>query len=104
MRHIAGLVVVAAVVALMGCAAPRQPGQDAGSRTRADGPPERPEAWSLLGRPLARPELPPERRLQLVADLTAAAAAHELNPKDEDATIWFGRRLAYLGRYDDAIA
>lgn len=33
-----------------------------------------------------------------------AKKAFESNPDDVDGIIWYGRRTAYLGRYDDAIA
>ena len=42
-----------------------------------------------------------ERQLQQLADAEAALAA---NPDSADALIWVGRRQAYLGRYDEAIA
>jgi len=62
-----------------------------------------PEVTSLLGRPLFRPEISDDRRRELEADLNAARAEHEATPDDEDAIIWYGRRLAYLSRYRDAI-
>jgi tetratricopeptide (TPR) repeat protein len=62
-----------------------------------------PEATSLLGAPLYAVERPLERRQQLEADLAQAYAAYERNPDDADAIIWLGRRVAYLGRYRDAI-
>ena len=37
------------------------------------------------------------------AKLAAAQAVYETDPSDADASIWLGRRLAYLGRYNDAI-
>lgn len=37
------------------------------------------------------------------ANLAEATAAYEANPDDADAIIWYGRRLAYLGRYREAI-
>lgn len=46
----------------------------------------------------------PERRDALLADLYAAYAAHAADPDNEDGLIWLGRRLAYLGRYRDAVA
>jgi tetratricopeptide (TPR) repeat protein len=63
-----------------------------------------PEATSLLGKPLISPPAPDNVRARLEADLTAARAALERAPDDPDARIWVGRRLAYLGRYRDAIA
>ncbi len=62
------------------------------------------EATSLLGRPLERPEIPAERRAKLEDDLAKAKAAYDAAPGSEDAVIWYGRRLAYLGRYREAIA
>ena len=62
-----------------------------------------PEATSLLGKPLIAPEPPPERRAALEKDLAAARAELAKDPGSADAAIWVGRRLAYLGRYRDAI-
>jgi len=45
----------------------------------------------------------PERRAVLEADLAAARAEYEADPSSEDAAIWLGRRLGYLGRYEEAI-
>jgi tetratricopeptide (TPR) repeat protein len=61
------------------------------------------EARSLLGETLDPPPLAPEREAELTANLDAARSAFEADPGSEDATIWLGRRLAYLGRYRDAI-
>jgi tetratricopeptide (TPR) repeat protein len=63
-----------------------------------------PEATSLLGRPLSSPPVSDTVRGKLEADLAAARDALERAPDDADARIWVGRRLAYLGRYRDAIA
>lgn len=56
-------------------------------------------------------EAPPSRDARLAADdpralaeLEAAREAHETDPTSEENVIWLGRRLAYLGRYDEAIA
>ncbi|HEV3049044.1 MAG TPA: hypothetical protein VGX50_01965, partial [Longimicrobium sp.] len=62
-----------------------------------------PEATSLLGAPLYAPEQPLEQRQRLEADLTRAYADYERDPENADAIIWLGRRVAYLGRYRDAI-
>lgn len=61
------------------------------------------EATSLLGRELARPELPAavaERHEAAIRTLRARLAAH---PDDADALVWIGRHLGYLGRYREAI-
>ena len=61
------------------------------------------EATSLLGSPLTRPQIPAERRAKLEDDLARAKSEYDQHPDREDAAIWYGRRLAYLGRYRDAI-
>ncbi len=63
----------------------------------------RPEATSLLGDELYPPHLEPDVHADRTAKLDAARAAVEADPDSEDALIWYGRRLAYLGRYNDAI-
>ena len=49
---------------------------------------QKPEATSLLGRPLVPPPIPAERARQLQDDLTRAEVAYGRNPDDADATIW----------------
>jgi tetratricopeptide (TPR) repeat protein len=61
------------------------------------------EVRSLLGPVLNPPDLAPDRRAALEADLAAAKAALDAAPESEEAHIWFGRRLAYLYRYPEAI-
>lgn len=61
------------------------------------------EATSLLGTPLMRPTFDTERDAELTANLRAAERAARADPDSESASIWHGRRLAYLGRYQDAI-
>lgn len=61
------------------------------------------ETVSLLGEPLLRPTFPPERMQQLEADLADARQRYEADPENEEAIIWYGRRMAYLGRYNEAI-
>src|SRR5688572_22701688 len=67
-------------------------------------PPPAPEAISLLGKPLVPHEPAPERRRVLEDNLARARGDFEAQPGSADAAIWLGRRLAYLGRYRDAIA
>jgi tetratricopeptide (TPR) repeat protein len=62
-----------------------------------------PEAVSLLGAPLFALELTPETRQPREAELAAAYAVYQRDPENADAIIWLGRRVAYLGRYRDAI-
>ena len=61
------------------------------------------EATSLLGKPLMRLEYTSETLAQLEKNLADAKAVYDRNPNDADAIIWLGRRIAYLGRYRDAI-
>ena len=63
----------------------------------------KPEATSLLGKPLYPAPISAEARKTLENNLEAAAAAYQKNPDDPDAAIWLGRRVAYLGRYREAI-
>jgi len=64
----------------------------------------KPEATSLLGKPLVPTPPSAEARATLEKNLAAARADYEKDPGNADSIIWLGRRLAYLGRYRDAIA
>ncbi len=63
-----------------------------------------PQATSLLGKLLCEPKLSSETRARREDELAQAKAQYQQNPRDEANIIWLGRRLAYLGRYNDAIA
>lgn len=63
-----------------------------------------PEAQSLFGRPLHPPPLAEDVRRTRQAQLAEAVAAYEADPTDLEAIVAYGRRLAYLGRYREAIA
>jgi tetratricopeptide (TPR) repeat protein len=92
----AALVAVGAVLAACSPAAEKAPVADSAAPT--------PEATSLLGKPLFPRTIAPETRATLEANLAAAKAAYERAPDNADSVIWYGRRLAYLERYQDAIA
>lgn len=92
MRLATALALVLAALSA-GCAARRTPPTASGH----------PEAVSLLGAPLFARELPPATRQPLEAQLAAAYAVYQRDPENADAIIWLGRRVAYLGRYGDAI-
>lgn len=62
------------------------------------------ETTSLLGEPLARPEVDGDFEEQQEALLAEAEAALAADPASLDALIWVGRRTAYLGRFRDAVA
>lgn len=59
---------------------------------------------SLLGDTLAPAPIPDETRAQLEAALHAAEEQVRQQPDDPDALIWLGRRTAYLGNHQQAIA
>lgn len=62
------------------------------------------EATSLIGQPLVPATPAPEAKARMEAQLAEAEAALAASPDSADALIWVGRRQAYLGRYNDAIA
>lgn len=62
-----------------------------------------PEATSFLGLPLERPALGGESLAELNENLQVAWDAYIAEPTSEEAAIWTGRRLAYLGRYREAV-
>jgi tetratricopeptide (TPR) repeat protein len=68
---------------------------------------EAPEAVSLLGQPLRstsfRASVSPDDAEQQARELQAAKTAFDASPQSEDAIIWYGRRLAYAGRFSEAI-
>jgi dipeptidyl-peptidase-4 len=57
------------------------------------------QATSLLGEPL----FPPTPAPATVESFETARAAWEASPDDPEAIIWYGRRAAYLGNYQEAI-
>ena len=58
-----------------------------------------PEATSLFGEPLYAAD-PPASQLE---NYEKAKADYEADPDNADNIIWYGRRTAYLGKYQDAI-
>ena len=84
------------ITALAGCASSDVP---------ESAPPESnaAEATSLLGAPLIPPPLPDSVRIRYERQLSDAEAELARAPESADAAIWVGRRLAYLGRYGEAI-
>lgn len=63
----------------------------------------KPEATSLLGRPLFAPDLAPESRKVLEGKLAEATTNFLKDPDRADNIIWLGRRTAYLGRFREAL-
>ena len=64
---------------------------------------QKPEATSLLGKPLYAAEQPAETRAKNEENLAAAKNEFDKDPNSAEAAIWLGRRTAYLGRFRDAI-
>jgi tetratricopeptide (TPR) repeat protein len=64
---------------------------------------QEPEAVSLLGQPLFPREIPVETRARLEGELAGARIVYERAPRNANAIIWLGRRLAYLERYREAV-
>ena len=71
--------------------------------TAASGQARKPEATSLLGKPLYSAEQPADTRAKNEANLEAAKKDLEKDPNSADAAIWVGRRTAYLGRFRESI-
>ena len=61
------------------------------------------EAISFLGDTLKQARLDSAARARMEADLAKARADAAARPNDPEALIWVGRRVAYLGRYREAI-
>ncbi|NNF04079.1 MAG: hypothetical protein HKN17_06395 [Rhodothermales bacterium] len=58
---------------------------------------------SLMGDTLVPPPMSTDTRARLKGNLAEAQERYTVDPSDLDNIIWFGRRLAYLWRYQDAI-
>ena len=95
--------VLAAGLTLAACAASPADTPDVAPDPGAlSGGPAAPAGTSLLGAPLVPSPLRPRTRRRLELDLESARMAFEDDPTELRA-VWVGRRLAYLGRYDEAI-
>jgi tetratricopeptide (TPR) repeat protein len=98
-RAVAGVLLAAAT--LGACSSRMSAGDAAYNAARStDG---RVEAVSLFGQPLFAPELAPATKARYEQNLAAAKAESDRDPSNADATIWLGRRTAYLGRYRESI-
>jgi tetratricopeptide (TPR) repeat protein len=49
------------------------------------------------------PPVSPEAKVEMEQKLLQAFAEYEMNPKRADGIIWYGRRLAYVGRFTESI-
>ncbi|WP_421764341.1 tetratricopeptide repeat protein [Ekhidna sp.] len=61
------------------------------------------KVYNLMGEELPPPQIPQESKVKLEENLNQARANYEANPDSLELIIWYGRRLAYLGRYLEAI-
>jgi tetratricopeptide (TPR) repeat protein len=61
------------------------------------------EARSLRGEVLYPPPVPEGQREELEQELLEAHARWQAAHDDADALVWYGRRLGYLGRFNEAI-
>jgi tetratricopeptide (TPR) repeat protein len=61
------------------------------------------QAISFLGDTLRELPLSAETRTRYERQLADARTAYERTPRNADSIIWYGRRLAYLGRHREAI-
>ncbi len=59
---------------------------------------------SVFTTPLGKTYEIPQPSERFLVQFEEAKAAHEANLDDFDALIWYGRRTAYLGKYNQAIA
>lgn len=62
-----------------------------------------PAAYALNGRPLYPPPEPEASRQRKDSLLAIAEANFRTKPNDLENIIWYGRRMAYLSRYDEAM-
>jgi len=99
MRHLQLIAALFLAPALISCASTKS----SPAPSSADQAPERIEAVSLLGRPLAAPTFTPAELGPRLVDYAEALRAHDADPESEEAAIWLGRRAAYLGRYRHAV-
>jgi tetratricopeptide (TPR) repeat protein len=91
MRH---LTFVLALL-IFGACNSKAPSQNEGDALTAD---------SIFTTPLGKVFEIPAPSEAALANYTAAKQAFETNPQDVEALIWYGRRTAYLGQYQEAIA
>lgn len=63
----------------------------------------KPQAVSLLGHKLYPPAMDSQTRSQREEALAEARTRYDEDPLSTANIVWLGRRLAYLGRYDEAI-
>lgn len=87
----------ALVAVCVACAAPAEKADTTAVASPA------PEATSLRGTPLFPRTMASDTRARLDSNLAIAKASFDRAPENADSIIWYGRRLAYVERYQDAI-
>jgi tetratricopeptide (TPR) repeat protein len=92
MRHLTFLL----ALLIFGACNSKAPSQNEGDALTA--------ADSIFTTPLGKVFAIPAPSEAALANYTAAKKEHEANPKDVESLIWYGRRTAYLGQYQEAIA
>jgi tetratricopeptide (TPR) repeat protein len=100
--RVRAFVLLVGVVVALGSLAGSSPAalQQAGATPAGAG---KPEATSLLGRPLYLVEMAPDARQTAEASLQSAREALAKAPGSADAMLWFGRRAAIAGHVREAI-
>jgi tetratricopeptide (TPR) repeat protein len=91
MRHLPFLL----ALLIFGACNSKAPSQNEGDALTAD---------SIFTTPLGKVFEIPAPSEAALANYTEAKKEYEANPKDVEALIWYGRRTAYLGQYQQAIA
>jgi len=104
-RTFTSILQIGSVLFFCACAEPADTARTGGTLPEFDfvAPDDSLEATSLIGTPLFRTAINGERGDQMRNQLEDARILLESNPSSIDGFIWYGRRLAYLGRYRDAI-
>jgi tetratricopeptide (TPR) repeat protein len=97
-RRLRSLVGAVPALVALGCASPAARGA-----STAPAVPAGAQAISFLGDTLRALPLSAATRERYERQLAEARAAYERAPTDPDSIVWYGRRLAYLGRFREAI-
>lgn len=98
--HRSALLLLSLAIAFTACAKAEAPAPPAATAS----PAAQPEAKSPDGKSFFPREIAAEKKAQLDTDLANAKRAYEAAPNDADSIIWYGRRLGYLERFQEAIA
>ena len=89
-------------IVLLACS-PSKPKEEVQETTQSAEYGPKSQIFSLSGEPLPEKQMSATTREKLESNLDAAKKAYEQFPDSVDLAIWQGRRIAYLGRYLEAI-